>query len=527
MACLDRSFSRSLAVLRYGAGLAVFCACLALLPTPAGAAEPRQPTEPNVLSDTAVDLLDVPDAFDTGDPFDVTMRLAFDHEQRDAAITREAASGAAGGAYGERLLVGSYAESTERLVPELAIGILRDFALHVRLPIILANDRALREAGSPPSNAALAGLPGETLFAVPFDAPTRSGIEYLAVGMNLGLMNQFRNPALPNWVVGIEGRINVSEPMHACNARPPAGQVSCAYPADIDRDGVADALGPAYSAPLAGGGNLSQEPEGDFSGSRGPGVSRGTHGLEAHAYVSRRLRYIEPYTGISGLAEFQTPDSDYGPSSFFGTLNNHPPLRGGVIAGVAVIPWEQPDRYSRISIDLRVEGYYVSEGRGYSELFDALGSSSAPSIRSPNFEGYRQNVPADPATPSVVDPNSDRVNFTGITDIQQHGDYKFRARFTWQAGQYVRFDVGGALRVIQGHLITFDQACRPDPLVSLAHAGPCKVDTGSTDQNGDPTFDPTGAPNPAYRTVLNAPGRRYYAETSIGWNLWLRASVLF
>lgn len=507
---------------------------LALASTLTGAVqaeEPRHPTEPTVMSDTAVDLLEVPDAFDVGDPFDVDLRLSFAHENRSAGITRESSNAdqTAGGYRGADLPVGTYYESTQRLIPEIRVGLLREFALHVALPIILANNRSVHEEGAS-GLGAFEGLPGEALFALPFDAPTRSGIEHLAIGADMALMNQFRNPALPTWVVGIEGRFNVSEPMHACNANPAAGQQSCAYPADIDRDGDNDPLGADFDAPLTGGGSLADEPEGNFVGGRGPGVSRGTNAIAGHAYVSRRLKYVEPYTGIRALAEFQNSSSDYGPTDLLGVLVNHPPLRGTVVAGVAIVPWEQPEKFARVSIDLRVEGTYVSEGRDYSELFDALGSSAARSLRYPNFSEYRQNsLPSgqpDPINPSVVNADSRRVNFTGITDVQQHGDYKLSARFTWQAGQYVRFDVGAAWRIIQGHFITMDQACSPSPLTPVAEAGPCKINT-SANAGEAPSWSASGLPNADYRAVINAPGRRYHVDTSHGFNFWLRASVLF
>ena len=46
----------------------------------------------------------------------------------------------------------------------------------------------------------LVGAPGEQVFSLPFKSPSRSGIEYLALGMDFGLMNQARNPNKPTWV---------------------------------------------------------------------------------------------------------------------------------------------------------------------------------------------------------------------------------------------------------------------------------------------------------------------------------------
>jgi hypothetical protein len=531
-------------------GLGLFLLA-ALTPSRAFADEPIQPTEPRVLRDTSVDLLNIADAFDDEDDFDLNLRLGFEHEQRSADIHREtsiAQPGLSSGGYtSDALRVGTYHESTERLLPEINIGVLPDLALKVRMPVILANNRSINNQGPAGSSSlATAGLLGEKLFEVPFTSPTRSGIEYLAVGGDLALMNQFRNPSQPTWVIGVEGRFNVSEAMHACNKNPESGEESCAYPADINRNGTNDPLGAAY-------GNIAGDPEGDFTGGRGPGVSRGTTAFEGHAYVSKRLKYIEPYSGVSALVEFPMASSDYGNITIEGAPVNHPPLRGTVTAGLVVVPWEVPEKYQRISIDFRVRGTYVSEGRDYSELFDALGSSNASSLRQRNFSSYTVNQVGgviDPNTPSVVDTASNPVYFTGITDVQQHGDYNFSGQFTWMAGKYVQFDLGANLRVVQAHYITFDQACNPDVLkaaadvtgavdnatanaAGVALGGPCNRQTGTTTTtiNGQPAEIPewtaTGVPNPEYRKVINEPGHRYKVDTSFGFSAWLKASVMF
>jgi hypothetical protein len=501
--------------------------------TTALAEEPRLPTEPSVLRDTSVDILDVADAFDGPDMFDFSLRLSFDHESRSAPIRRETNISqpglTTGGYINDTMDVATYYESTQRLVPDFTVGLYHDLALSLRLPVILSNRRRLDERGDSASQpATTAGLSGEQLFSPDFNSPTRSGIEYFAVGLDWGIMNQFRNPARPNWVIGVEGRFNVSEPMHACNDNPKQGQVKCAYESDINRNGKADPLSGDEYQDLAG------EDEGNFSGDRSPGVSRGTTGLEAHAYVSKRLRYIEPYTGVAALFEFQGKNTAYGPFNLEGTLVNHPPLRGTMIAGLAVIPWEQPEMYRRISFDFRVRATYVSEGRDYSELFDALGSSDAQSLRSPNFTSYTANVPdnvdsIDPEAPSVVDPSSNRVHFTGLTDVQQHGDYEVRAQFTWQASRYVKFDLGGAWRVIQEHFITFDQACNPDVTRQVVRSGPCKLDdtTSAEAADGNVAWKAGGLPNPHHRKVINDPGQRFAVDTSHGIRAWVRASVLF
>ena len=523
----SRPWFQSNAAALCGLGLVALC-------RPAQADEPRTRAEPKLLNDTAVELLDVADAFDDLDDFDLNLRLGFDHQQRSAPIRRETSieqPGLTTGGYtSDQLDVATYQESTERLIPELDIGILPELALKLRMPVILAHNRSLQDRnGSSANNSnATMGLLGEQLFQVPFDSPTRSGIEYLAVGLDLGLMSQFRNPQQPNWVIGIEGRFNVSEAMHACNKAPAAGQQACAFPADANRDGSIDPLGPAY------GSGLQNTPEGDFKGTRGPGVSRGTTAFEAHAYVSKRHKYIEPYSGVSALFEFPLGSSDFGSLDLAGVLINHPPFRGTVTMGLAVIPFEQVEKFQRISFDFRVRGTYVSEGRDYSELFDALGSSNAASLRSANFASYKPNLSSNgepnPQVPSVVDPSSARVFFSGLTDVQQHGDYDFKAQFTWQAGEYVKFDLGGTFRVIEAHAITFDQACSPTLVGDPTISGPCKLPVGNaTNANGDdvPVWQAAGLPNPNYRQAINDAGRRFKVDTSFGFGGFVRASVLF
>ncbi len=488
------------------------------LAAPAQADEPRAANEPRLLEETA-GITQVVDAFDDEDLFDLKLSLGYEYENRSAPIRRETSIDepglTTGGYVSDKLNVAEYKESTSRLQTRAEVGLYKDIALILRMPVILSHSRKLSDLdGSSDANALnTQGLVGESLFSVPFESPTRSGIEYLAVGFDFGLMNQTRDWTKPTWVVGFEGRFNVSEPMHACNENPAPGQVKCAYPSDIDRDGKRDGTEATVSGqaiPL----------EGDFSGDRDPGVSRGVTGLELHTYVSKRVKYVEPYGGFSALLEFQNNSSDYGATDLEGSLVNRPPLRGSMIAGLEVIPWEVREKFQRIAVDFRFKGTYVSEGRDYSELFDALGSSPAESLRYPEFAQYQPSNPDDPNSDSVVNPNSQLVYVTGLTDVQQHGDYFLSTEFSWQAGEYIKFNLGAGYRIIQSHMITFDQPCNPDLSGDLGAAGPC---TGG----GDNAPRATGIPNPNYRRVINAPGRRFKVGTSTGFKAWLNASVMF
>lgn len=485
----------------------------ALSVAPVLAAEPVRGEEPDVLRESA-EVTAVVDAFDGPDPFDASYTVGLQWTTKSATITRETHSTEAefssGGYTASNLNVGEYQEATTRLNQRLDIGLYHDLALVFRLPIILANDRKLTpiDGSEQQQNTILQGMPGERLFSIPFDAPTRSGIEYLAVGLDTNILNQWRDPTKPTWRFGIEGRFSVSEPMHACNENPAPGQLGCAHPSDVNRNGSPDG-----------------EYEGDgFSGGRDPGVSRGTTGFEFHTYMSKRIRYLEPYAGIEGLFEFQNEDSDFGNVDLQGALVNHPPFQGTLLLGTAITPWERLERFQRLEFDLRFAGTYRSEGRDYSELFDALGSSPAASMREPRFSEYQRN--GDEATldesPSVVNPDSRRVYMTGITDVQQHGIYTFTTQATFHALRYLKLNAGTSLTLTQGHLVTFDQPCNPNFKDSPDKSGPCRV-AGSDTSN----VRVTGIPNANYREVINTPGRRFRVDSSTTWEFWINATAMF
>lgn len=477
--------------------------------------------EPRVFSEPS-EITQVVDAFDEDDPFDLHLSLGYQHTWNKAQIRRESAidqPGLTSGGYTEDTLkVADYSQTISRLNTRAEIGLFRDVALIVRVPIVLADDRKLSATGGTPQSVTLVGAPGEQLFQLPFTSPTRSGIEYLAVGVDAAVMNQFRDHTKPTWLIGIEGRFGVSAPMHACNKHPKptnlggGNQLDCAEPSDINRNGV----GGEYQD--ENGNNL----EGNFKGGKSPGVSRGTTGLELHTYISKRIKYVEPYAGFRALFEFPQSSSDFGITDFKGSLVNHPPLRGTMLVGTNVIPWEVRQSYQRIAMDFRFTGTYVSEGRDYSELFDALGSSDAPSLRSPLYSEYQANSDStDTANPSVVKPSSEKVYFTGLTDVQPYGVYTLSTSVTWQAGEYVKFNVGGGYTLVQGHLISFDQPCNPDFSSDIGKSGPCRQ------LKSDGSYSSNGIPNPNYRAVINAPGRRFKVEDSYGFDVWLNATVMF
>ncbi len=501
-----------------------------LLTSLSHAEEPRKVSEPSVLREPS-EVVQVVDAFDDDDLFDLHLSLGYQSTWTSSKILRESSLSDAGfsdGGYARaNLNVAEYSQRVSRLNTRADVGLYKDLALVIRLPIILSDDRELKGLSGSDKNQtfALAGAPGEQLFQLPFKSPTRSGVEYLAIGIDASPMNQARDATKPTWLLGIEGRFDVSEPMHACNKSPatvntnselPVGatQLQCANYSDVNRDGASGGYetgGPAGSL------------EGAFTGGRKPGVSRGVTALEGHTIVSRRVKYIEPYGGFRALLEFQNSSSDYGATDLKGSLVNHPPLKGTMIFGLNVIPWEIREAFQRLAFDFRFTGTYVSEGRDYSELFDALGTSDAATLRYPNFAEF-QGGTGDATGTSVVNPNSQKVYFTGLTDVQQHGVYTLSGSVNWQVGEYVKFNLGAGYTLTQAHFITFDQACNPDFANDLSKSGPCH----GTKPDGAGTKDvASGIPNPNYRKPINDPGHRFKVSGASDVDAWINATVMF
>lgn len=484
---------------------------------------------PRVLSEPG-EITNVIDAFDDdGSAPDVHFTLGYQHTWKSANIRREtyinnpANPGlSSGGFIADTMNVARYSEATSRLNTRVDFGIYKDFALFLRMPIILSNDRQLEDlnGSARQQDITLQGAPGERLFSLPFKSPQRSGIEYLALGFDLGIMNQMRDPSKPTWIIGFESRFSVSEPMRACTDNPPSlgsdssqRQPRCAYPADINRSGRAGDEGRPEGASSL---------EGHFQGGRTPGISRGTTTLMGRTLMSKRIKYVEPYGGFSAAVEIPNASSDYSGIDVQGSLVNHPPVEGSFTLGLQVIPYENREEFQRITFDFRAHGTYRSEGRDYSELFDALGSSTAPSLRNPIYAGYHR---AEANGPSVVNPNSQKVYFTGLTNVQAHGKINLSTSVTWQAAEYIKFQLGFGYTHVQAHLITADQPCNPSFADNPGASGPCSISQDLASNRKKVTA--TGLPNPNFRASIDTVGRRFKADDVNLFDAWLNAVVMF
>lgn len=451
--------------------------------------EPVAAKEPRLLRETGENTT-VIDAFDKDDIFDANLLLSLRQSWKSANIRRETSLPqlTSGGFTAQNENIASYSQSLTVLEVGADVGIFRDLALSLRLPLILADARELSDLdGSSRNPQRLQDPNGEQLFSVPFKSPTRSGVDWFSAALNYALTNQQRDETKPTWVIGVEGRFAIGDRLHACNEN---AAIKCPDPSNPTGPG------------------------------REPGISRGMHSLIAHTIFSRRFGYVEPYTGFRFHADLPQSNSDFGATSDLrGTLQSRPPLIGTFTVGMEIYPWENREQFQRVIIDVRLRGSYHSPGRDYSELFDALGSSQARTLRNPNPGAYTAGP--DGFT-SVADPNAAKVYFTGITDQQAFGSFGSMTGVTWQANEYTKFSAGLGLTYAQSHLITAADACNPDFNSNAGASGPCR--TGAATAGGGST---TGIPNPNHRPVIDLPGRRFSVDDTMIVDLWLSGAVMF
>jgi hypothetical protein len=200
-----------------------------------------------------------------------------------------------------------------------------------------------------------------------------------------------------------------------------------------------------------------------------------------------------------------------------GIITNRPPLQGGLTGGLMVHPWENREQYQRFTIDMRFDARYISQGRDYTPLFDALGSSNASSLVAPNPAEYRAATDAKGQPISVGNYNKP-IAFTGVTDVEAHGAFGGKLAFVVQAAQYIRFNLGAGLTYEQSHLVSTADACNPDFTPTPGEAGRCR--SGGVGEV-------TGTPNPNHRPAIDLPGRRFRVTETFIWDAWVSGSVMF
>jgi hypothetical protein len=344
--------------------IAVFTAITLLVPAaPAAAAE----------------LTRVASSGEKDDPFDLDLTVRWERGQRRATITREYAEGpAAPFATVKELQQLRWEETTNLLVPRVAIGLWEDLELNAELPYYLAQESTWQLAsgvGSPDLPDTISGntigpdgLPCTVapcpLFTVaPAQTVFQGGtLGDLKVGLTWGILSQARDDTKPTWVVGFQVTFPTAK---------------------------------LYD-PATGRNNYWDSPY-LLSSSVGP-VGQKVWRYELHTAISRRLGPVDPYleanltllqkssgtyTNCDHAAELVAVSGPTGPQARpdMAALCAADPKRWGarlpwylgLAFGTELVPYEDAAASQKIAFDVRFTGEYTSASRWYNELTHATG----------------------------------------------------------------------------------------------------------------------------------------------------------
>jgi len=440
----------------------------------------------------SVDLTDVASSFDENNKFDFRFRVRYDHTEKRASIKREL-EGLPGQTTIQLFKDLVYRSHRDQVALRAEVGLYHDLQLSVELPIIIEQQQAYGYDQS---------LGGSCVF------PSMSSMPTCVDATNSTTVGDGLVPAAgydaTNRGVGTNGSTVFRGALRG--ARGGSGgdafdtlNVGLTWaPLSQARDDTK----PTWVVLVEGQfsiGNIMTFDRNNPDANHG--VSDGTHRLFIRTALSKRYRWFEPYWGLWYLLPIQRGGSlfvDYGPSQ---KLKN-PMMQGGTTFGTAVIPYDKPAKQYQIAFDLRarIEGHF--NGRGYSEAWELLASS--PVLACDSMQA-RWNPQCDPAAPNNGYNNN--PIFTGVTTIENYATLGADVAFRAQLGPYFQFRTGFEYSRDQSHFITGDDIGKPmNPTGRVMNANEF---------------------NPAYRPVIDLPGRRFRVEDVNVYNFFIAAQAMF
>jgi hypothetical protein len=404
----------------------------------------------------AARVTDIVDSFSRPqeEPVDVVIDVEYGYSARRGAILREFRCLAH-----DQAVVGQFCPDQSRIEDareleverirqtldlRLRLGIWRAAEFWFAVPIVLADQTKLSYAKGVTAQSSTVDPQGSdpppSLFSVPSVGPERSGVGDPSFGIRLAPLSWARDPARATWALDLALTI-------------PARGKSGVRRAD----------------------NRS--------------VGQGLWVIDVATAVSARpVRQIEPYAGVGGTLRLPHTNSlfdDYGPTQ---TLVS--PGHGiHTLVGVEFHPYEDRELERALTIDLGGRLAYTFEGRDYTDLFDALGTSSCDG-----------RDPASPCTLTTfdrgdIDPATGRPRKTdGITDVEQFGTLSAWLGVRYQPIRWIALGARVDFAYELPHFLTSADAGKDLDGVNQVQA---------SNQNGDNEF------NPVYSSHIDSLGSRF------------------
>lgn len=246
-------------------------------------------------------------------------------------------------------------------------------------------------------------------------------------------------------------------------------------------------------------------------------AGRGIHEFIFTVAASHRFKFIDPYIGVKfgipkGTAELY---KDFGANQ----KRKDPGMWGKIDLGIEFIPYEalHKDYQRLVKIDLRGYFKYTGEGRQFSELADAFGTSNcwktddAASVMNgqcqwvaekwsnagSSYEDLAAGLYTDPAKLKNIALRED-----GIFDYEGYATVGGALNLTIMPVQYVTILAGVSADYTADHFVTFTKVGRDRVLVDK------NGNIDPTQKDGKVSDNLTEERNPTYSGVLDRSGNR-------------------
>jgi hypothetical protein len=330
---------------------------------------------------------------------DFHFSLAWQHEAATASIRREYVQSTGPIVINDVI----YHQVRDALRLRAEAALVHDLSVFIAGSIVVADDRGLDfdrrgDCAAVPCLETLTRdgfLPASGDPNRVFTGPTRSGFEYLALGLRWAAMNQARDSAKPTWIVGLESRFSVATDQRFDPAKPSANG----------------------------------------------GVGLGYHQLILSSTFSRKFGDFEPYMGGWLMQPMLTSTSVYKNvgTGVYGSAQR----RTGGDVGIEGTVWEDPAVHARVALEAAGHLEYRLEGLAQSELWEVL--SGDPSCTT-DASRCRSGIDVNAAGAAAPNPGVARSPAYGVFG----GDAGFSAHF----GRYARLRSLFGMRFQEGHFLT-------------------------------------------------------------------------
>jgi hypothetical protein len=531
----------------------------------------------------AVDLTEVLDAADsdfyvdplTGerhevkDPVDFHLGISFQQTRERMKINREkCARGDTcptdGGLYNKEL---RYDRTISQMNIDFEAGIYKDLEFHLKLPVILSDQRKYKYARNGeaacefdinPDDPKCVNQTNSTVD--PSDARVSAdqaddGTDLDSFANGFGTYRFFDLPSDTDWSEGPDrgglGDITIGLDWAIFNDDRYFRDVGPESPWYRNHGRSSLVVGFNYTMPSAA-----------IAKADNTAVGQGVHWLNWRVAASRRYQYAEPYAQFSftlPVAASNTLFKDYGG----GQERVGPGVRGEITAGVEFIPWEvkplstevrsefaAPEysgEHRKVAIDLRGMFGFVAEGREYGPMFDALNRTTCQGLTLNDVSGASPSRPEcgwigekwsnagfeqvgrlDPfrvgGTPGTAQDLAHPLNEDGITDYEGYAYVNANLGLTVQPTKWVSLRTRFGLAYQQDHFLTFAKAGKDTRGRSVPDdPSQPSVPGDEFGKDGTVSFDDIKERNPTYNPKYDGVGRRFRSaeNTIFTWDIGL------